>query len=159
VPRAGLLDDARRDRALIEASVVTMASGAAALDEAIGYLNEARRRNPQPGLEPLVIGALALALDRQGHAQQARGLVAEVAAPEALLDPAQASKTPARGAVPVLPPPELLALGAMLLERLSPEEARQRWSAYVAGAGSKPWAEHARKKLAQLEASPRARSK
>jgi tetratricopeptide (TPR) repeat protein len=152
VPRAGLLDEARRTRALIEASVVTMASGASALDEAIGYLNEARRRNPQPGLEPLVLAALALALDRQGHPQQARGLIAEVTAPEALFSSAKGA---ANDAMPVLPALEQSALIAMLLERFSPEEAKERWTAVAAG-GS--WSEHAKKKLVQLD-GPRARSK
>ncbi len=157
VPRAGLLDDARRVRVLIEASLVTMASGPAALDEAIGYLNEARRRSQQPGLEPLVLGALALALDRQGHPQQARGLISEVTAPEGLFDEqsaAPAAKGPARDAVPVLLPGERQALAAMLLERLSPDEAKQRWNAFIAGAGARgPWADHARRRLQLLEGS------
>jgi len=42
---------------------------------------------------------------------------------------------------------------------LSPDEAKQRWSAFIAGAGARgPWADHARKKLQLLEGS-RARSK
>jgi hypothetical protein len=166
VPRAGLLDEARRMRALVEASVITMAMGPQTLDEAIGYLNEARRRSNHPGLEPLVLGALALALDRQGHTQQARGLVQESTLPEQLLPPesekdkaARATKGFLRDNVPLLPAVERDALAAILLERLSPEEARERWKAFLAGPGGRgPWAEHARKKLSSLE-TPRIKAK
>jgi hypothetical protein len=146
-------------RALVEASVITMGVGPQALDEAIGYLNEARRRSSHPGLEPLVLGALALALDRQGHAQQARGLLEETTLPEQLL-PSESEKDktaqPAKGFlrdnVPLVPTGERDALAAILLERLSPEEARDRWKAFLAGPGGRgPWAEHARKKLSSLE--------
>jgi tetratricopeptide (TPR) repeat protein len=165
VPRAGLLDEARRVRVLLEASVTTMATGPQALDEAIGYLNEARRRSVHPGLEPLVLGALALALDRQGHSQQARGLLAETTLPEALLPgegeagSARAAKVPLRNNLPMLPAVERDALSAILLERLNPEEARERWKAFLGGPGGRgAWAEHARKKQSALEA-PRARSR
>ena len=159
VPRAGLLDEPRRMRVLVEASVITMAVGPQALDEASGYLNEARRRSTHPGLEPLVLGALALALDRQGHTQQARGLLEETMLPEQLLtSESEKDKSVRRGKgflrdnLPLLPAVERDALAAILLERLSPDEARERWRAFLAGPGGRgPWAEHARKKLSSLE--------
>jgi tetratricopeptide (TPR) repeat protein len=166
VPRAGLLDESRRVRALVEASSITMAMGPGALDEAIGYLNEARRRTSHPGLEPLVLGALALALDRQGHPEQARGLIQDVSAPEGLLvtegegDPAaRAPKGSLRGHLPVLPESERHALAAVLAERLSPEEAREHWTLFLSGPGGRgAWAEHAKKKLSALT-TPRPRPK
>jgi tetratricopeptide (TPR) repeat protein len=166
VPRAGLLDEARRLRVLVEASVTTMATGPQALDEAIGYLNEARRRSVHPGLEPLVLGALALALDRQGHTQQARGLLSETTLPDQLLPsegeadkPLPAAKGFLRSNVPLVPAAERDALAAILLERLNPEEAGERWKAFLSGPGGRgAWAEHARKKQAAVEAA-RARSR
>jgi hypothetical protein len=166
VPRAGLLDDTRRTRVLVEASVITMATGPAALDEAIGYLNEARRQTIHPGFEPLVLGALALALDRQGHAQQARGLLAETTLPEQLLASESDNDKSKRagGSRPFEHAPQVLAverdaLAAILLERLNPDEARERWKAFLSGPGGRgTWAEHARKKLALLE-TPRRRVK
>jgi hypothetical protein len=161
VPRAGLLDEARRLRVLVEASLATMATGPQTLDEAIGYLNEARRRSMHPGLEPLVLGALALALDRQGHPEQARGLLTETTLPEQLL-PSSADEDkatpPAKGFsrsnVPLMPAMERDALAAILLERLDPDEARQRWKAYLAGPGGRgAWAEHARKKHSALDST------
>jgi len=165
VPRAGLLDETRRLRVLIEASMITMATGPATLDEAIGYLNEARRRAAHPGLEPLVLGALALALDRQGHTQQARGLLEETTLPKLLLPETEKDKArgPTKGLlrehVPLVPVVERDALAAILLERLNPDEAREHWKTFLAGPGGRgAWAEHARKKLTQLEA-PRPRPK
>src|SRR5688572_7156845 len=65
VPRAGLLDDGvRRQRVFVEAASVVMGRGGESLDEAIGFLTEARRRGSTPGVSGFVLGTLALALDR-----------------------------------------------------------------------------------------------
>ena len=157
-PRAGLLGDGfERQRVYVEAAATVMTVGEGGLDEAIGYLAEARRRRSRPGFGDYVLGTLALALDRQGRNEEARGVAAEAggpwylerasAAPEA--DPK--ARTLAPNARPVLPDGELDAIVAMLAEREAPELARERWQAFLDGpAGKGPWAEHAKRKLAAL---------
>jgi tetratricopeptide (TPR) repeat protein len=85
VPRAGLLDSVvRRQRVYVEAAVVSMIRGSEGLPQAIAYLTEARRQNGTPGTRDFVLGALALALDRQGRVQEARGVAAEASGPYTL---------------------------------------------------------------------------
>ncbi|HLV21888.1 MAG TPA: hypothetical protein VKZ49_13430 [Polyangiaceae bacterium] len=168
VPRLGLVrDSVRRTRIYVEAAVQVMAAGPAALDESIGYLNEARRQRIPPGMEPYVFGALTLALDRAGRHQQALGLAAEAGEPYALLRHLEWQverlegkdvATPAWiGRVPVLPLPELRAMTAAAAEPLLPEIARETWQAFVAEAPPGPWADHARAALARLTDKGQAR--
>ena len=78
VPQASLLaSDAQRQQVFVEAASWVMGVGAAGLDEAIGYLAEARRKSVAPGYRAFVLGALALSLDRQGEIDQARGVAVE----------------------------------------------------------------------------------
>jgi tetratricopeptide (TPR) repeat protein len=177
VPRAGLLGDAlRRQNVYVEAAAVVMQ--ASALDEAVGYLGEARRRGSPPGTRDVVLAALALALDRQGRMDEARGVAAEASGPyllaaraaeqrgdaskEADAEPPKPQAPAAAEAVPdrswpVLPPGELDAMVAILAERSDRELAREAWRSFLASPASRgPWADHARKHLVSLEA-PRAR--
>jgi tetratricopeptide (TPR) repeat protein len=171
VPRVALLEDpVRRQRAYVEAAVRVMAAGPAALDEAIGYLTEARRQLCPPGYQAFVLGALALALDRQGRHEQARGVAAEAGGPwgltrltEPLGDPTQAVPAPAQrkpteGIAPVLPDGELRAMIAVLAEREDRELAAEQWRAYLRDdtRAVRAWREHAERKLDQVS-SARAR--
>jgi tetratricopeptide (TPR) repeat protein len=174
VPRASLLDAAERQRAYVEAAELVMAQGPKSLDEAIGYLTEARRRRSPPGFGDYVSAALALALDRQGRGEEARGVAAEAGGPWRLMSrldendktkpggdgraapSARKKALPSSG--PVLPPGELSAMVAILAEREDPALAREQWRAFLASAAGKgPWAAHAKQHLAGLGAARRRR--
>jgi tetratricopeptide (TPR) repeat protein len=146
VPRASLLPDARqRQRVLVEAGLVLMARGSERLDEAIGYLAEARKRKAESGLGDAALGALALALDRQGRAQEARGVAAEAGGPFALIR--MAEKLPAARPFTVAEA-DLHAMAAILAERKYPAVAKTEWQAYIESEDPRsPWLEHAKKKL------------
>jgi tetratricopeptide (TPR) repeat protein len=158
-PRADLLGaELLRQRVYVEAAAAMMTAGSESLGEAIGYLAEARRRSTQPGFSPVVLGVLALALDRQGRSDEARGVAAEAGGSGSLVR-AEARDRPAPGAsgkpaaMPLLPEGELDAIIAILAERSEPELARERWQTFLDGAASRgPWADHARKKLEALRA-------
>lgn len=151
VPRAGLLEGARRRQtAYLEAALAVLADGPAALDEAIGYLGEARRRGGAPGIGPWVAGALALALDRQDRREQAAGVAAEAGGPWVLERARGAAGT---RAAPSLPAGELDAVIAVLAERDDRELALRRWQSFLEGPGAQgPFADHARRRLAALGA-------
>ena len=72
IPRAGLLGSTlRRQRCYIEAAHAIMdARGKPGLEEAIGYLGEARRRASLPLMRPFVYGSLAVAYGRAGRADE-----------------------------------------------------------------------------------------
>jgi len=157
VPRASLLPDVhRRQRVLLEAALVVMGEGSAALDEALGYLGEARRQRGVPGLGSVVLGALALALDRQGRSEEARGVVAEAGAP---LGTVTLASSPRAGKVVATAPGELHAIAALLVEQSHPETAKSEWEAYLASAAGRsgPWAQHARGRLDALGGARRAK--
>ncbi|MCA9593594.1 MAG: hypothetical protein KC776_09800 [Myxococcales bacterium] len=149
VPRAGLLaSDSERQLVYVEAALGVMRRGPDGVSEAIGYLTEARRRGAPPGLSDIVLGALALALSRQGRVDEARGVAAEAGASEGLAEWLRSPKRVAgrpRGV-----DAELLAVVATLAEADDPEAARDAWKDYLAtpAGTSGPWREHAKKELA-----------
>lgn len=157
VPRVELLDDSGlRERIYVEAALHVMALGPESLDEAIGYLTEARRAGAEPGLSPVVLGALALALDRQGKTALARGVAAEAGPATVLtsleLDPALPEvgrKAAIRKFLPVFPPGEPAAIIAIVADAHGSSLAREYWQTFLDqnDAGAR-WAEHARAKLA-----------
>ena len=162
VPRVALLQDpVRRQRAYVEAAVRVMVAGPEALDEAIGYLTEARRQLCPPGYQPFVLGALALALDRQGRHDQARGIAAEASGPWGLMrltasaeEPTQGAQAPSRreampASLPLLPDGELLAMIAVLADREERELAAEHWRAYLRRdcVAARVWRAHAERKL------------
>jgi hypothetical protein len=165
VPRAELSDrPALRERIYVEAALHVMLLGPEALDEAIGYLTEARRAGPSPGFSPIVLGALALALDRQGKSALAAGVALEAGPVTALtsLEPAPAARetnrrTPSTGFLPVLPPGEFAAIIAIVGQAHASPLARDYWQSFLeeAGNGSR-WADYARAKLA-AHTAPKAR--
>jgi len=172
VPQAALLPgQAARQQMYVEAATWVMSEGPETLDEAVGYLTEARRQGVPLGYRAYVLGALALAFDRQGRVEQAQGVAAEAAGPWSLaqrLGPEEeedadgASPTPRASSsetswsgAPLLPVGEVHALVAMLAERSEPELAVEHWRLYLAALGEAPavWRSHAEKKLTSLAKS------
>lgn len=146
VPRAALLaDPRRRQRVYLEAAMTVLRQEAATLDEALGYLGEARRLRGLPGLSDVVLGATALTLDRQGRSEEARGVAAEA---RGALGVAKLAGARDRERVVALPEGELSAVAAMLAERAHPELARKLWRVFVESPDSarSPWLAHAKKK-------------
>jgi tetratricopeptide (TPR) repeat protein len=161
----------RQQRVYIEGAVALMQLGPPALDESIASLQEARQLPAPPGLGAHVFGALALALDRQGQTGQARGVAAEARSRSALErtlaepnPPATVSQSRRRAfrvAWPMLPAHELHAMLAMLLEGEDPASAAQHWNEFIQAPSAKqsPWLNHAREKLAALEAPRRRKAR
>ncbi len=153
LPRASLLPSAaERQRVELEAAMAAMAEGRAGLDEAIGIITRARRGPGTPGFSALFTAALALAFDRQGQAERARTLTAELEGPRAV-------ERWAAGPGPriVLPPGEWPALVAIVAGRTDPERALEQWRAYLAAVVNGPWVGHARAKVSVLAAKSGAR--
>ena len=113
-----------RRTATIEAASLALARGPNDLEEALGYLDEARA-SPAAGTRDLVLGLIALSLDRAGRREQARAVAREASGPdalEALLSPvnrarvagsepgvAPASQAPTAVVRPLLPEGEIHA--------------------------------------------------
>lgn len=155
VPRASMLaDPRRRQRVYLEAAMTVMRGDASTLDEALGYLGEARRLRGLPGLSDVVLGATALTLDRQGRHDEARGVAAEARGP---LGVVRLAGSPDRERVVWLPASELSAIAAMLSERGHPEVAKKHWRVFLDSpdAARSPWLAHAKKKLESVGAGPR----
>lgn len=159
VPMASLLTGAgASERVYVEAAVLVMRQGPTHLQEAVAYLNEARRQNADLALRPFVLAALALALDRQGRHEEARGVAREAHGHTALLTEAAAppgtgapapGQPPSRVRLPRVDPVELVAMAAMLAAADDAELARQFWKDFVERApANHPWLAHARGKLA-----------
>jgi hypothetical protein len=169
VPRAGLLGSSGARRiAYVEAASLLIARGERSLDEALGYLAEARAI-PLSGDRDLVLGLTALALSRAGRTEQARAVARESAGPwdlEAELSPAErqrvadtsfGSEAPEEPVAAAALAPrrvmllegELHAAVALLAEGRDAALRRAHWSAFLASpAGKGPWAAHAKKALA-----------
>ena len=98
MPRSVVLGSEHiRRTATIEAAALALARGPADLEEALGYLAEARA-SPAAGDRDLVLGLLALSLDRAGRREQARAVAREASGPfnlEALLSPAERARVAA----------------------------------------------------------------
>jgi tetratricopeptide (TPR) repeat protein len=163
VPMASLLTSlGASERVYVEAAVLVMLREPQLLQESVAYLNEARRQNASLALRPFVLSALALALDRQGRHEEARGVAREahghtgllVGATESppssgTLQAPTASGGTLRVPLPRIDPIELLAMTAMLTAIDDPELAKQYWRDFVERAPpGHPWLAHARGKLA-----------
>ena len=157
VPRIALLEHPwRRQTAAVEAGFSSMDSGE--LPKAIGVLTEARRRENVPGLSNVVAATLALALDRHGRAEEARGVAQEVGGAEALRALAEQKQDKLPSYVPVLSPGQLWACVALLEERADPTAARAAWRAYLKSPAAKgPFRKHAETHLARLTGPKRTR--
>jgi hypothetical protein len=163
MPRSVVLGSERiRRTATIEAAALALARGPADLEEALGYLGEARA-SPAAGDRDLVLGLLALTLDRAGRREQARAVAREASGPYELESsmsraerarvgapepsPADGDSAISRGR-PQLPDGELHAVIATLAEGRDPALRKAHLGAFLASAAGKgPWAEHARRAL------------
>lgn len=138
IPRVRLLTDRReQQRALLEAAMVAQLVSPPKLAEARAYASEARRQGELYYAE-LSRAVLALALDRQGHREEARAVAQEVGGPWAIdwLFQSEAKPRGRRGEiVPVWPLLERTALLAVLAQPVDAELARQSWEEYLEGAG------------------------
>jgi hypothetical protein len=164
MPRSVVLgSEMIRRTATIEAAGLALARGPADLEDALAYLGEARA-SPAPGDRDLVLGLLALSLDRAGRREQARAVAREASGPyqlETLLSPADRARVaapelpvsenappPLAEGRPLLPEGELHAAIAMLAEGRDAGLRRAHLAAFLASAGGKgSWAEHARRAL------------
>jgi hypothetical protein len=134
--------------------------------EAVSYLTEIRRRAVLPGLEDYVAGALALALDRQDRASEARGVLADTGGPWALEEVLEAAGLPGgqagagsdrasrlASAAPIaVTVSDLRAMTAMLAEVGDGDLAVEEWELYLQGPAQvvAPWRRHAEAKLRRL---------
>jgi tetratricopeptide (TPR) repeat protein len=157
VRQVALVDDpVFQQMALSEAAAVAAGLGEAGLDEALGYLREARQRTRPQGLEELVLGQTALLLDRKGRADEAFALLDSAPGPwslERVLAERDAGGRLSVQRLPLLPEGELDAVVAMLSARNEPELAEERWTACLERleAAESVWVGHARAKLEALD--------
>lgn len=151
--------DEARVRVLVEAGALAMSTGVERLPEAVGYLMEARGLSRAARSRDLASGALALALDRLGRADQARAVADEASGPWDLADPGPGPEGTRRADEPDLPEGERDAIIALLAETRDRELAAERWTSYLSHAGAAPAAyqKHARAHLAALSARRKAR--
>jgi tetratricopeptide (TPR) repeat protein len=149
LPRASLLEDpADVVRVHVEAAALAMLDGAAALPEAIAYLTQARAVVTAPELDEVVLGMLALALDRAGRRGEARSTLELGAGPwrvEALWDPERPASR--RLVLPLLPAGEAHALLAILTGPVDAERAAQHWRAFIAERAGGAFVAHAEQHL------------
>ena len=144
VSRSALLDDAREKSVLqIEAAAHVLAYAPSGMDEAIGYLAQARRDSL--GLAPWVTALRLLAAERNGRVDRSPG----ASAPPSLASLTQPLSAAADES-PLLPAGELEALGAVLTESSDPAASRQHWELFLAHASPENvWLEQARKRRAE----------
>ncbi len=146
LPRVVALPRAERASAATEAGLVAMASGPSGLDDAVAALRDATR-DAEDDTATVAALALALALDRRGHFDEARALLGDRAL-VAERDPRVALASPRAQDLLAVSPNERFALSALALETLDPPSARDAWRQYLAAAPSGPWAAHAGTHLA-----------
>lgn len=153
VPRLALLSNSlMRSTALLEAAAVAMALGADGLREAVALLTEARAGSPTK-LDADVLALLALALDRSGSSEQARVVITSFhQRGYALASPRTAQSFPY-----LVDSNDAHAMLGIVFESVDPKQSAEQWEQFAAGAGSGPWAEHARRHLDSVRAHARAR--
>jgi len=123
LPRAASLSAVDRIAATVEAGLVALALGPAALDDAIGALREAAR-DAQDDAEGVAVLALALALDRRNFFEGARGKDLAATAPW-----------------------EVPAIVAFALETTDAVGAHDAWEQYLQANPTGPWAAQVRARL------------
>jgi len=123
LPRAASLSAVDRIAATVEAGLVALALGPAALDDAIGALREAAR-DAQDDAEGVAVLALALALDPRNFFEGARGKDLAATAPW-----------------------EVPAIVAFALETTDAVGAHDAWEQYLQANPTGPWAAQVRARL------------
>ena len=148
VPMAGLLTGTGASESVyVEAAVLVMLTTPGELQEAVAYLNEARRQNAVPVLRPYILAALSLALDRQGRTEEARGVAAEARGGTAVMSVSPEQRS-TRVTLPSLESVDLLPMMAMLAASEDRELSQEYFRDFVESAPSDhPWLLHAREKL------------
>ncbi len=147
VPRLDLLPDMDdRVAVLLEAAALAMNRSTPGLDEATALLSQARAM-PLSKHSPLVLGLLALALDRASSPEQADAVLDTLhrsngAAVIATLDPASLSF--------LANPADWNAVLAITLEREDRARAITTWERYVAGKPPEPHVAHAKARIDAL---------
>lgn len=151
VPRLDLLPDTDdRVAVLLEAAAIAMTRGPSGLDEATALLSQARSL-PLSKHSPLVLGVLALALDRASSSEQANAVLDTLhrsngAAVLATLDPAS---------LPFLTDPdEWTAVLAISLERADRSRALATWERYVDSKPPDSHLAHAKARIDALRKAP-----
>jgi tetratricopeptide (TPR) repeat protein len=145
-PRVELLSGAdAQARVLLEAADVSFSFGPPALDDAIAFLREARRRSAADAA-PLVAAELALALDRGAMTEQAASTAVE--ARQRIGENADVVAADRPGS-------EAAAAVALVFEPSDRPRAIRGWDSYLKREGGKgPWAQHARRHLEALKKQP-----
>lgn len=147
VSRASLLgSDRRRQHVFLEAAGLALEQGPEGVDEALGYLAEARRQQSLPGYRAYVDGLLALTLDRRGRGDEARG-VRDAGAGVAILRRRLEREATARRphSEPELRAATLHAVVAFALQKRDAGSSKAHWSKFLAAAPQSPWRAHAQK--------------
>lgn len=149
LPRASALPEGVRARAVLEAGLVLGAEGPGAIDASAAALREAVREATGE-TRALAEVALALALDRAGLADVTRPGTAAAQAPDVALGDG-ATRLLARLGLAH----EALALRAAALAGADAQGAAASLAQYAAAAPEAAWAEHARRRAAELRRAPR----
>ncbi|MFW5741511.1 MAG: hypothetical protein ACOC1F_14240, partial [Myxococcota bacterium] len=139
VPRLGLMPAADdRVAVLAEAAALAMARGKAGLDEALALLQEARAQ-PLSKHDPIVLGLLALALDRAGAQQEAEAVLDELHRAN-LAGELVSRRTPSEM---LAYPGDWDAIVGLVLETTDPAGALAAWKRYAEATPAPVFAEHA----------------
>jgi tetratricopeptide (TPR) repeat protein len=148
LPRASVLTLKLRSAAAIDAGMIAMSLGPKGLDEAIPIVRQATR-DGEDAPRTMAALALALALDRAGDHDAARGVLDEQSHgdPKAVLTAAAMTEWLGPAGVG-----EGLALEALAVASWDPDTARADWKAYLEKSPKGVWAEHARAALAAVGA-------
>lgn len=155
LPRTSGLSAQDRAAASFEAGLAVMASGAAAVDDAVAMLRQARR-DAEDALQTASAMALALALDRAREPDEARAVIAESVRsdPKTTLADARVAAALADAGQTA----ETDALLAIALEATDAAAAKDAWRRYE-GASARAkgaWLDHARERLGAAPAKKKA---
>lgn len=148
LPRASVLAPSVRGAVSFEAAIVASTQGPAAIDDVVAMARQAVRET-RDGLRIASLVTLALALDRGGHGDEAKALLASEAPSLLVTGLRDARITEELAAIGMAF--EKDALEAFALEASRPALARDAWKRYLEGPGGQgPWSAHARARAGAL---------
>lgn len=155
LPQSSTLGGSERSAAALEAGLVLMSRGPKGVDDAVAVLRQARREAEGQHVGASVL-ALALALDRAGQRDEARGVLGERARidPRPIVADARVQEALANANAAA----EADALAAIGLESFDPAAAREGFRRYAERAKG-PWVEHAQARAKGGGAAPDASAK
>jgi tetratricopeptide (TPR) repeat protein len=139
LPQSSTLPGAERSAAALEAGLLLLSRGPKSIDDAIAVLRQARREAEGAHVGASVL-ALALALDRAGQRDEARGVLGE----RAKIDPRPIVSDPRvqevlANAAAALEADALVAVGLEATDAVAARDAFRRYAEKSKG----PWVEHA----------------